>query len=99
MNYIDSFLNRITMYRLVWYYLSVLIAVAVVCGAFGLIGYSPLAILFSTALATGVCWIVNELCAYLFKAHPNVESVYISAFIITLIVTPVVPSNIAGIAF
>jgi len=99
MKYIDDFLNRITMYRLVLYYLTALIVAAFGLAFFGLVPYSPWAILFSTMLATAVCWVANELCAYFFKAHPNVESVYITAFILALIVRPALPNDLKGVAF
>lgn len=99
MNFIDRFLNGITMYRLLLYFLTLLIAVATLCALWGLLPYSPIAILFSTTIATAVCWIMNELCAWIFKAHPNVESVYITAFILALIVTPAPPSDLRGVAF
>ena len=48
MNFIDRFLNNITMYRLVMYYLIVLLAIAAIFGAFGILPYNPIAIIFST---------------------------------------------------
>ena len=96
MNPIDKFLNSITMYRLVLYYLTVLIVVAIGAALLGILHYSALAILFSAIVATAACWISNEVFAYVFKAQPSVESVYITAFILALIMTPVLPSDISG---
>jgi ferredoxin-NADP reductase/Na+-translocating ferredoxin:NAD+ oxidoreductase RnfD subunit len=89
MNSIDAFLNRLTMYRLVLYYLLVLIFAAIILGFFHFLPYSPWAILFSTALAIGACWSLNELLAWFFKAPTNPESTYITACILALLVTPV----------
>jgi glycine betaine catabolism B len=89
MNIIDAFLNRITMYRLVLYYLIGLITVAVIFGFLHLLPYSPWAILLSTALALAACWSLNQLFAWFFKAPSNPESTYITALILTLIVAPV----------
>ena len=86
---VDYFLNRITMYRLVLYYL---IALLVIAGAFGFTGtiqYQPLALLFSTIFILVVCWIMNKFFAYMFDAPDNVESVYITALILALIISPI----------
>ena len=99
MNAIDRFLNNITMYRLVAYYLGGLLALAAVFGAVGILPYSPVAIIFSTLFLTLVAWATNGAIAAFLKAHPNTESVYITAFILALIITPVMPTNTAGILF
>lgn len=99
MTYIDTFLNRITMYRLVLYYLTVLIVVALIFGLFGILPYTPVHLAFSTLLILAVCWIANTGFAKIFRVTPNVESVYITAFILALIITPVAPQNYAGIGF
>ncbi|MEI6864312.1 MAG: hypothetical protein WCK46_03045 [Candidatus Adlerbacteria bacterium] len=96
MKYIDNFLNRITMYRLALYYLTVLLAAAAVLGAVGVLRYSPISILFSAALITAVCWGTNEAFARAWKVTPNVESVYITAFILALIISPVSPTAFAA---
>lgn len=85
---IDNFLNKITMYRLVLYYLVLLIIAAMVLGFFGVLAYSPFTILFSTIFIIAICWITNTVFAAVFQANTNVESVYISAFILALILTP-----------
>ena len=41
MNFIDNFLNKITMYRLVFYYLVALIGIAAIFGAFRILPYNP----------------------------------------------------------
>jgi glycine betaine catabolism B len=86
---IDNLLNRITMYRLMLYYLLALIAIAVIFGAIGILPYNPLAIIVSMFLFIGACWIVNWAFAAALKVPANVESVYITAFILTLIITPI----------
>jgi glycine betaine catabolism B len=99
MNIIDRFLNKITMYRLVMYYLIVLLAVAAIFGAAGIIPYNPIAIIFSTLFLVVVARIANGLIAYFLDAHPNVESVYITALILALIITPGMPTNAATVIF
>jgi glycine betaine catabolism B len=99
MKFIDDFLNRITMYRLVLYYLVVLLAAAFVFGFFGILPYDPTAIAFSVILITGTCWISNRIFANVFGGTTNVESVYITALILALIITPVMSSDREGVAF
>ncbi len=99
MNLIDRFLNKITMYRLVMYYLIILLAIAAVFGAIGVLPYNPIAIIFSTLFLVIVAWVANGVLAHLFKAQPNVESVYITALILALIITPGMPTDVATLSF
>ncbi len=85
---IDYILDRITMYRLVMYELLLLIAVTVVYGFFGVIDFSSSAIIFSTAFLLVICWSINKLLSWAFDAPVNVESHFITALILALIVTP-----------
>ena len=89
MNFIDNIIDRITMYRLVLYYLIALLAVAVIFGFFGIIPYSPTAIVLSTTIILVISWISNAIFAYVFEAPTNVESIYITALILALIITPI----------
>jgi glycine betaine catabolism B len=88
MKAIDNFLNKITMYRLVLYYLIGLVIAAVVFGWLGILPYGPLAIAGSAVWLVGVSWVVNKIFARVFKAPTNVESVYITALILALIISP-----------
>lgn len=99
LNPIDRVLNHITMYRLVLYYVVALLGISVVFGFFHILPYSPESILFSTALVLATCWISNYIFAKVFAAAPNVESVYITGFILALIITPISSTNAAGIGF
>ena len=85
---IDDFLNKITMYRLVLYYLIALILGALVLSMFGKLPFTPIALLFSTAFILVVCWLVNTVFARIFEAPTNLESVYITALILALIISP-----------
>ncbi len=96
--FVDAFLNRITMYRLVLDHLIVLIAVAFVLSFFHFFSFTPWAFVFSFFLMTAACWFSNEGIARLFKVTPNTESVYITAFILVLIMNPVWFDNLRGIA-
>ncbi len=76
------------MYRLVLYFLLALLAVGFGLSFFALLPFRPTALLFSTAVITAVCWLTNKIFAKVFKAQTNVESVYITALILALIITP-----------
>ncbi len=87
------------MYRLVLYYLLALLIAAFIFGFFGLLPYDPAALAFSTLIILGVSWITNWIFARMFDAIPNVESVYITALILALIMTPITAANHAGLGF
>lgn len=99
LTFIDGLLNRITMYRLVLYYLIILLAAGAAFGAFGVLPYSPINIAFSTAFLTIACLIANGIFAKVYKAQANFESAYITALILALIITPVAVNDAGGIAF
>ncbi len=99
LDYIDRFLNQITMYRLVLYYLTLLLLVAAVFGQFNILPYNPVDIIFSTTILLVVCFVANSLCAMIFNAQPNVESVYITALILALIITPVTVAQTSSVPF
>lgn len=88
LNFIDNFLNRITMYRLVLYYLIGLLGAAFILSFLGLLHYSPAALAFSSIAILLISWASNNLFAYIFKVPANVESVYITALILILIIAP-----------
>ncbi len=84
------------MYRVVLYYLLGLLLVAVVFSAVRILPYNPVGLLFSALFITGVSWIANSVFARVFRAQTNVESVYITALILTLIITPFSGSHAAS---
>ncbi len=95
--YIDNLLNRITMYRLVLYYLVVLIFLAFVFGFLGWMPYEPTSLAFSILLILLVSLVTNWTFSRIFEVPTNTESVYITALIIALIVTPVTVSDYVGV--
>ena len=94
---IDRFLDHTTMYRLVLWHLIALLAAALVLGFFGIVPYAPVAIIFSTALILAVCWITNLVFARVFHVPANQESIYITALIVALIMSPVGFTDARGI--
>src|SRR5581483_5335099 len=89
MKYIDNFLNGITMYRLLLYYLIFLLVVAFGLSFFEVLSFNPLAIAGNAMFFVAICWITNTIFAKTFGAPTNLESVYITALILSLIVAPI----------
>ncbi len=91
---IDNVLNRITMYRLVLYYLIFLLGVALVLSIAAAAALrSVRAAASRSASLVAVCWLTNTVFARAFRVPANVESVYISALILALIITPLTRLN------
>ncbi|HEY7419311.1 MAG TPA: oxidoreductase, partial [Ktedonobacteraceae bacterium] len=82
-------LDRITMYRLVLYVLIGLIGVATILACFHLLPFTPLSLLASTVFLVIMCWAMNTILAHVFDVPANVESSYITALILALIIIPV----------
>jgi len=96
--FIDPMLNRITMYRLVLYYVGALLLAAFGFGFVQLVPHDPTALAFSGVIILGTCWAANRLFAEILDVPVNSESVMITAIILALIIPPVVASNLMGIA-
>jgi ferredoxin-NADP reductase/Na+-translocating ferredoxin:NAD+ oxidoreductase RnfD subunit len=97
MPFIDSFLNRITMYRLVLYVVSLEWLAALLLSLGGLLPYHAVDLLFSLLVLLMVSWAAQTLFSIVFEAATNIESVYITAFILALLVTPVAPQDALGV--
>lgn len=76
------------MYRLVLYFLIGLNVTAVIIAYFQILPFSPLQLAVSILFLIGVSWITNRIFAAVFQVQANVESVYITALILSLIITP-----------
>lgn len=76
------------MYRLALYYLAFLFLIAVIFCSFGILSYSPFALIISALIILFTCWLTNVIFAAVFKAPANIESMYITALILALIITP-----------
>lgn len=92
--FIDGRLNKITMYRYTLYYLIFLVGVAAVLSFLGLLNYNPLDILINSFVAVIVCFLTNFVFAKIFKAETNIESVFITALILVLIIPVQFPANL-----
>lgn len=85
---IDNFLNKITMYRLVLYCLIFLVLAAFCFCFLNFLPYNPVDFLFSVAFLVLICLLANAVFAAVFEAPSNIESVYITALILALIIPP-----------
>lgn len=86
---IDNILNKITMYRLVLYYLIFLLSAATLLSFFKILPFQPTALVLSTSFLVIIAWISNTIFAKTFEAVTNFESVYITSLILALIISPV----------
>lgn len=93
MKYIDRLIDGITMYRLLVYYLIALLLAAIGLSATGHLGYSSVAIVLSTLYLVVVCVATNTVFGRVFEVPVNVESSYITALILALVITPVGSSH------
>ncbi len=96
MKFIDNYLNKVTMYRLVLYALVFLVAAAIPLSVFHKVPFSTTDLLYSIISVFVVSYVTNKVFAWAFDAPINVESMYISALILILIVTPTTTSDPAS---
>ncbi|MGE5264755.1 MAG: FAD-dependent oxidoreductase, partial [Acidobacteriota bacterium] len=96
LDFVDNVLNRITLYRLMLYYLIWLLGVAIALSAVGLLSYDPFAVLLSVGILLAVCSITNWIFSKTFHVPANAESTYISALILALIISPLSSLNDVG---
>jgi len=97
MKFVDGFLNRITMYRLVLLYMAALLLGDFGLSLAGLSAHDPAHLAFSVAVITAASWVVNRGLSLAFRVPANAESVYITALILALIMPPVGPKEWVGI--
>lgn len=88
MRYIDLIIDRVTMYRLLLYYLAALLCVAMFLGAIGVLTYSPYSIALSAAFFLAICYGVNYVFAKIYETPSNTESSILTALILSLIISP-----------
>lgn len=88
LTFIDRILNKITMYRLTLYVLVFILSGAAILGSFGVLHLSPFALIYSTAFFLFFSALANDIFAKVFEVPANTESVYITALILTALITP-----------
>jgi ferredoxin-NADP reductase len=85
---LDNINDRLTSYRLVLYFLLVLVGWGALGSAIGKVPYSWHQILVSAVWLTAICWLSNKLISKFLDIPANKESELITALILTLILTP-----------
>lgn len=85
---VNRALDQITSYRLVLYFLLVLVLFAAGISAFGLLPYSPQQILSSTLVLLAASWASSYLFSSYLDIPRNAESDFISALILSLVLSP-----------
>ena len=85
------------MYRLLLYYLILLVVAGFIYSVLGILSFSPLNLAFNLSFILLLCGGVNVIFAKIFRAQTNLESIYISALILTLVIKPI--SNLDELAF
>jgi Na+-transporting NADH:ubiquinone oxidoreductase subunit NqrB len=88
-----DFLRRLSVHKLVLYYLLALLALSGIFCFAGILPYRPLDLAFTTLLIGAVSWAGNWVFARVWGAASNTDSVLITALILILIITPVAPTN------
>ncbi len=86
--YVDRFLDRITMYRLVLYFLTCLFLLSLILAYFNLLQVSFFGLMYSLVVLVFASYVFNRLSAKFFGIPENIESVYITAYILCLILAP-----------
>lgn len=88
MKFIDNFLNKITMYRLVLYVLVFFLGASIFLSAIKALPYTPIDLITAVFFILFVSWFFNLIFSYVYKSKTNLESIYISALILFFIITP-----------
>src|SRR5581483_2814546 len=85
---IDKFLDKITMYRLLLYYLIGLLVAALGLSIAGDLSFSAKYLVLSTGILWVSCWVINKAFAGFLNVPTNSESTHITALILALIIPP-----------
>src|SRR5665213_330784 len=103
LDFIDGFLDSLTSYRLVLYYLLIVLAWAALVSFNKSLPFSWHAIILSAALLAAVCRGFGQLFSRVLNIPRNSESDYITALILALILSPAASSQqlavLAGAGF
>lgn len=97
LKFVDSYLNSKPMYRLVLEGLSVLSGIAILFGFLGLVSYGGFSMILSLAVILVACIASNYIFSELVSASRNIESPFITGYILFLIMSPATTAQ--GFAF
>lgn len=93
MPFIDPFLNRITMYRLVLWGLALLAVWGALMSLIGQVAYGWASMLASLAILWVACVCTEYALAKIFRSPTNVESAWITSFILFFTLAPVATAH------
>lgn len=85
-------LSGTTMYRLLQWYLRVVVAVALALAAANQLPFGVIELAIHVLVLVGACWGWNQLFARLFAVATNEESQYITGLILSLLFVPASPT-------
>ncbi len=94
---IDTFIDAVTMYRLLMYYLVGLLAAAIILSLVGDLHYDPVALAISAGTLVFASWAVNRIFAAIFDVPINPESSILTGLILALIIPPTL--SLFGVLF
>jgi len=95
----QDLLRRISVHRLMSYYLLALLGAAEICCALGILPYPPPDLAFSALVIGAACWAGNWAFAQVWQVRSNPDSVVITALILILIITPFAPDDAHNIGY
>jgi len=88
---IDNLLNSIAMYRLVLYGLFFIWAAALALSFLNFLPFAPIDLIAQAGFLVAVCVFIDLILAWAYEAPTNLDSVYITALILSLIIAPAKP--------
>ncbi|MBX4201159.1 RnfABCDGE type electron transport complex subunit D [Candidatus Parcubacteria bacterium] len=98
--FVDDFLNKITMYRLMLYSLMVLWCVGLVLSILGIVPFKPADLIISLGVILVSALLANGILEMIFNVPSNTESTYITVFILALVSGPeTLRSNLLPLVF
>lgn len=96
---LDTFLGRITMYRLVFILLVVLAVYSFILSALGMLAFTPTELGATLAAAVITSWGGTRVMALLFRTRPHTESSLITGLLLFFVMFPSsTPEGVGGIA-
>lgn len=88
LNFLDRFLDGITMYKVALYGLLIMAIIAIALGFLGVLPYKGYQYSISLGVLLGVCWISNYIFGKLYRVPTNSESSLITGLILFFILSP-----------
>ena len=86
--FIDNFLDKTTMYRLLLYYLIGLLIAAFGLSLAGDLSFGAKYLVISTGILWVACYVINKIFAWFLDVPTNPESTHVTALILALIIPP-----------